>query len=503
MVAKDPIKIGVIGPILTSSGSSTHTKNIVNGLAEIPEWEIVLITYMEPNAVFSKVKAPAIITNNDPEQKKERTLRIPNKEKESKEILELPVRTYVFEDVVMPSNISHFYIFISNVIKHEKIRVLHPQTKPFVLFSSAMASALVWKNKIKPPIIVTTWHSNFGWIKDAKYHLALSLKGSPYADGFIPVSQNVKNDIIKYLNPSREKILDIIPPGGINLEKIQKPRKPLLEKLIQQFSLSQQYIVFLGRMLYNKGVDVLLEAYKKVIETGINVDLVIIGTGPFKEQFISLGKELNLKIMDRETGKTYNENGFGKVIFTGFITDEEVYALLQGGTVFCLPSRWESFSISTLEAMAAGLPVVCTNVGGIPFWVGDSAILVPPDSPEKTSEALIELLENKNKREEYKIKSLEKAKQYHWKELAKKTSKQIQKVLSFGIDTEKKEWGHIIEGKEGILFDEKEGKIIIKNKEILENKELGLPKEMLITPEALFFPSETIENGTYYVLIIF
>ena len=489
-------KIAVIGPLLTSSGSSTHTKNIVKGLNELGTWEVILITYMEPNAVVSKVKAPNIATNNDFSLKKERVFILPLK-KDSNEEIELPVKTYVFEEVVTPQKIHEFSSFIKQVILSEKITVLHPQTKPFVLFSTVNAVASL-NNSLKRSLrIIATWHSNFGWIKDAKYHLALALKSAPLVDGFIPVSQNVKQDLQEILNVSGEKILQIIPPGGIDLEKVQKPRTEILTSLKTKIGISDKYIVFLGRMLYNKGVDVLLKAYSMVIEEIPSIDLVIIGTGPFKKDFVKLAEDLGLTGIDVENNRVFNQTiNKGKVVFTGFITDDEVYALLQGGTLFCLPSRWESFSISTLEAMGAGLPVVCSNVGGIPFWVGDAAVLVPPEDPVKTSKVIIDILNDPDKMSKLKEKSLLKAKEYHWKELARKTSHQIEKITS--SKQHLKQWDDFLNNSDGIVFEKETGKIIISKKELTSNPKYALPSSMLITEEALFFPSETLEKNTYY-----
>ncbi|RLG99177.1 glycosyltransferase, partial [Candidatus Bathyarchaeota archaeon] len=84
-----------------------------------------------------------------------------------------------------------------------------------------------------------------------------------------------------------------------------------------------------------------------------------------------------------------------KVTFVNF--KEDVYKILKLFDVFVLSSVTEGISLTLLEAMASGLPVVVTNVGGNPEVVvdGETGFLVPPKNPEKMAEAIITLLKNK------------------------------------------------------------------------------------------------------------
>ena len=87
--------------------------------------------------------------------------------------------------------------------------------------------------------------------------------------------------------------------------------------------------------------------------------------------------------------------GFEDALETpGWVVGEEKELLLKRAWVFTLPSHWEAMPMAVLEAMAAGLPVVATRVGGVPAAVadGESGILVEPRDPERLAEALVRLL---------------------------------------------------------------------------------------------------------------
>jgi glycosyltransferase involved in cell wall biosynthesis len=225
------MKIAVIGPILSSSGTSTHVLNIVKGISLFSD--VVLITFSETN--------------------------------QSKDISDLKLSEKVvvhqFSENIEPCNFNEFAEFIASIIQSEKITVLHPQIKPFILFCTVLAKKKLGSRGSSVQII-GTWHSNFGWIKDAKYHLALSFMAAPYLDGIIPVSENVLHELKATLSIPRDKIKEIIPPGGIDFELLQKDRRDQFDKIKTKFGITKPYIVYLGRLLYNKGVDTLLKAFK-------------------------------------------------------------------------------------------------------------------------------------------------------------------------------------------------------------------------------------------------
>lgn len=139
-------------------------------------------------------------------------------------------------------------------------------------------------------------------------------------------------------------------------------------------------ILFLGRAGQRKGTFDLLQAVKILSATIPEVRLVIGGDGDLDA-----------------VARAVEELGIGKhVEIAGWIGAEEKARRVEKATLFCLPSYDEGLPMAMLEAMAAGLPVVVTPVGGIPEAItnGDNGMLVPPGQPEALAAALAEVIRN-------------------------------------------------------------------------------------------------------------
>lgn len=126
-----------------------------------------------------------------------------------------------------------------------------------------------------------------------------------------------------------------------------------------------------------KGLPHLLEAFARLVQHPIDAHLVLVGDGELREPLEARARELGLD---------------GHVTFTGFRTD--ISAVLAQLDLFVLPSLWEGLPMVLLEAMAAGLPVVATSVGGTPELVqdGDTGLLVPPANVDALANAMHFLL---------------------------------------------------------------------------------------------------------------
>jgi len=153
----------------------------------------------------------------------------------------------------------------------------------------------------------------------------------------------------------------------------------IFSRNIQGKEHTQKTITFIGRFDCFKGVEYLLEGFKQVVSRGADVMLKLIGNGILEEQLRN--RAVALEIQQR-------------VIFRGW--QEDIAEELCGTDIFVLPSLSEGMSNVLLEAMACGLPVVATTVGGNTDLIKDrhNGILVSPGDPIALSEAIMELLEN-------------------------------------------------------------------------------------------------------------
>ena len=103
-----------------------------------------------------------------------------------------------------------------------------------------------------------------------------------------------------------------------------------------------------------------------------------------------------------------------RVIFPGFVSEQELDILLRIADVLIYPSLYEGFGIPILEAMKLGTPVITSNVTAMPEVAGDAAILVDPYSVEEMASAISRLLQDKVLRNELITKGKERSAGYSW-----------------------------------------------------------------------------------------
>jgi len=235
------------------------------------------------------------------------------------------------------------------------------------------------------------------------------------ADIIISPSEHYINES-RYLKKYRDKI-EVI-PNGINIEDFNVPlsKEECREKL--GLPLDGNVILFVGKLSPYKGLNFLLEAMPKILKKVPKVKLVFIGEGEIKKKLETLSKKLNIE---------------KSVEFTGFVENNLKAMYYRAADVFVLPStmRTESFGIVNLEAMACGIPIVASRIGGIPSIVknGENGLLVPPKDVEALADAIIYLLENENLRQKMGERGKKRVKSYSWDRIAEMTEKVYEKVV--------------------------------------------------------------------------
>ncbi len=258
----------------------------------------------------------------------------------------------------------------------EKSDVIHINT-PFPLADLAVLLS-GYKGRI-----VISWHSDV--VKQKKllfFYKPIMMKFLKRADLILTATQG-HIDSSPYISKFREKCRVI--PYGINIgEYINIKRKPVLtEKLIDKSAVK---VFFTGRLVYYKGVEILLKAFRNVH----NCELFIAGTGTL---------ETSLK----EYARSHNMNN---VHFLGFLPDNDLKCAFADCDIFVLPSvaNSEAFGIVQLEAMVYSKPVINTSLPtGVPHVSVDgvSGITVEPSSPIQLANAINMLAGDRNLREAY------------------------------------------------------------------------------------------------------
>ena len=120
----------------------------------------------------------------------------------------------------------------------------------------------------------------------------------------------------------------------------------------------------------------------------------------------------------------------GKVIFTNYVADDDLPALISGAKVYVLPSLWEGFGIPVIEAQACGVPVVVSNVSSLPEIVGDSGILIDPENTESIARGIQSILNEERPRQALIQKGFANIKRFSWQKCARETLNVLEKVAS-------------------------------------------------------------------------
>lgn len=201
---------------------------------------------------------------------------------------------------------------------------------------------------------------------------------------FIAVSPSIKDELIQDIGCPEERVSFI--PNGISMAELAPASLGVeaRERTRSIWGWPQETDVFVVgtacRLTQEKGMDILLRAAFQAVKVEPSLRFVIIGDGPLAEDI-------------KEDVKTSGLHDYLR--FLGFCDD--AWNLFPALDAFVLPSRTEGWPLSIMEAMALGLPVIATEVGGIPEMVesGKTGILIQPEDVNGLSQALVNLARNR------------------------------------------------------------------------------------------------------------
>jgi len=222
-------------------------------------------------------------------------------------------------------------------------------------------------------------------------------------DRIATVSEFSKQDISSKTGASLNKISVI--PNGLREPFVQD--ESLEVELRERFQLQDGFILYVGGIHERKNVARLIRAFAKLVQDqGFPGKLLATGSvsgAPYQEKMKA--------ILDG----VVEETGMGeKVVFTGFVTDEELEALMRMTHFMIYPSLYEGFGMPLLEAMQVGTPVITSNLTAMPEVAGGAALLVDPFDVGDIANTMSKLLGDDDLREDLIRKGFEVAKGYSW-----------------------------------------------------------------------------------------
>lgn len=264
---------------------------------------------------------------------------------------------------------------IKNLYNRENIDIVHLHSCIWGGIGAVSAS-----RKLNIPLVITehsSYYSRYRVKMIEKLILRYSFKS---ANKVISVSNSLREIISKY-----KSNIEVI-PNMVDCDKVLS----IINKKNNLGEEGQFTFLSLCYLKKNKGIDILIRAFSTYFR-GKEVKLIIAGDGPERENLENLSKELGI---------------LEQVEFKGALNRDEVYKVMSNCNIFVLPSRFETFGVVLIEALANGKPVISTRNGGANDIVTDeNGILVDIDDIEGLGKAMVDLKLNYNKYNEEEIKN--------------------------------------------------------------------------------------------------
>ena len=280
-------------------------------------------------------------------------------------------------------------------------------------------AAKTLKNSYDIPLVATIHATEAGrnsgihdetqrYINDTEWMLTYE------ASEVIVNSNFMKGDLQRLFGLPFEKINVV--SNGVNLTTYNGVERDY-EFRRQYVADNEKMILFMGRLVYEKGIQHLISAMPKILENYHDSKLVITGRGGMMD-------ELKAQVEAMGLGN--------KVYFTGYLNSKQVPKMYKAADVAVFPSTYEPFGIVALEAMLAGVPTVVSDVGGLNEIIvhGEDGMKSYAGNPNSLADSILELLRNPalcssiTKKAKQKVKN-----EYNWAKIAQDTHFTYQKAI--------------------------------------------------------------------------
>ncbi len=276
----------------------------------------------------------------------------------------LPIKT---KSELSPKILISMYK-LSHALKRYRIEIIHSNSRTTQVLAYVLAKYKNFRH-------VTTCHGFF------KRRITRRVFGT-WGERIIAVSQPVKEHLVKDFGVNDKNITLIY--NGIDVARFKNQQAKLKSEIKKSLGLADMPVIgIVGRLSDVKGHSYLIEAMQKVLEKIPQARLVVVGEGKIKERLVSLSRRLRIE---------------KSILFIPSVKDtSEILSIMD---VFVMPSLKEGLGLALMEAMAAGLAVVGSDVGGIKDLVrdGQTGLLVKPADACGLASAITGLLEDSEKR---------------------------------------------------------------------------------------------------------
>lgn len=241
------------------------------------------------------------------------------------------------------------------------------------------------------------------------------------ADLIITPSESVRREVCEHLPVKVGKVVAVP-------EAPRRSFRPIpLEDTIEtkrRLGIEDEFLLFVGTVEPRKNLLTLVQAFDEILRTTtLCPQLVIAGKrGWLVDDLFSYIKRSGID---------------ERILFTGYVSDEDLCALYSSCRVCVYPSLYEGFGLPPLEAMACGAPVITARIGSIIETVGQAARLVDPKDVRALAQTIVEVLENADERRHLSSVGLERAAEFTWERTARQTFDVYHQALKAGAEKQR------------------------------------------------------------------
>ena len=259
------------------------------------------------------------------------------------------------------------------------------------------------KRLVTIPDVFHLAHADTLSISQGLYARLVTNSAAKLSDKIITISHFSEQEIIRLTGVDSTKIKTIY--LGLDTALFRYIQSEAVRQQVRKkYQLPKRYILFVGNVKPNKNLRALVDAFAKIAQEFSDLHLLIAGK---KDGFITGDRTLFDKI---DANPILKE----RVVFSGYVDNDDLPVLYSMAEVFAFPSLYEGFGFPPLEAMACQCPVVASDRASIPEICGDAALYVNPEDIDDLADGIRRVLTDEECRKKLVAAGLAKVQEYNW-----------------------------------------------------------------------------------------
>jgi glycosyltransferase involved in cell wall biosynthesis len=229
-------------------------------------------------------------------------------------------------------------------------------------------------------------------------------------------SQATRADLVREYRVAESKVHVVYLGRDEGLAPVRE--RAALDGVKARYGIGKRYLLYVGTLQPRKNLSRLVEGFARLATTPEMLDVQLVLAGKRGWLYEELFSEVRRRSLE------------GRVLFPGFVAEDDLAALYSGALGYVFPSLYEGFGIPVLEAQACGVPVMTSNNSSLPEVAGDAALLVDPADVDAIADAMLRLATDDALRAELVKRGLANVKRFSWEKCARETLEVLESVAA-------------------------------------------------------------------------